>query len=98
MIFRGAPHLIISYVEKPSTSYAPNEDATIALTTLELLCQKDHVGTFWAGFFKDACADPLVRKMLGIENCTVYSCMCIGKSGVQFMRLAPREDVEIKFI
>ena len=98
MIFRGAPHLIISYVEKPSTAYPPNEDAVIALTTLELLCQKDQVGTFWAGFFKDACVDPMIRNLLGIEHCTVYSCMCMGKSGVHFKRPAPREDVEMKFI
>ena len=90
--------MIVSYVEKPSTSYGPDEDSTIALATLELLCQKDGVGTFWCGFLKCACAAPQVRAILGIENCTVYSCMGIGKSGVTFARPAPREDVEVKFI
>ena len=35
---------------------------------------------------------------MGIESSVVYSCMCLGKSGVTFVRPAPREDVIMKFI
>ena len=38
VLFRDAPHLIVSYVESITNGYNPIEDAAIALTTLELLC------------------------------------------------------------
>jgi len=90
IIFRGAPHLLIT--SAPKESPCPAQDTLIALTTFQLLAHCHGLGTVWDGLFMMAyslCPDLAGR--LGIpESHLVGYAMAFGKPAVTYHRLVQR--------
>ncbi len=87
VIFRGAPHLLITSV--PPNVPSPMPDCLIAMSYFELFAQSLGVGTVWCGLAKWAFDDllPESRIRLGIppEHVIGYS-MLFGKPAVHYTR------------
>lgn len=87
VIFRGAPHLLVTSVPKSVAS--PMPDCLIALSYFELFAQANGVGTVWNGLAKWAINDllPETRKRLGIpDDHLIGYAMSFGKPAVHFAR------------
>jgi nitroreductase/NAD-dependent dihydropyrimidine dehydrogenase PreA subunit len=87
VIFRGAPHLLITSVPKNVASPLP--DGMIALAYFELFAQSNGVGTVWNGLAKWAINDlvPETRQRLGIpDDHLIGYVMAFGKPAVHFTR------------
>lgn len=87
IIFRGAPHLLITSVPKHVPSPLP--DCLIALSYFELFAQANGVGTVWNGLAKWAINDllPETRHYLGIpDDHLIGYVMAFGKPAVHYAR------------
>ena len=87
IIFRGAPHLVIT--SAPRKVPTPEPDCLIALSYLELFAQANGVGTVWNGLAKWAINDlvPDTRHLLGIpDNHLIGYVMAFGKPAVHYFR------------
>jgi nitroreductase/NAD-dependent dihydropyrimidine dehydrogenase PreA subunit len=95
VVFRGAPHLVITHL--PADSILPAVDSTIALTYLELASWAFGLGTCWAGFLMMAASNnPMVEKHLGIpEGHRLCGALMLGYPGVHYQRIPPRKQREI---
>lgn len=90
VIFRGAPHLLIT--SAPAEVTCPAQDTIIALTTFELIAQARGVGTVWDGICMMALAAcPEVATKLGIPaNHTLGYAMAFGWPAVAYHRTVQR--------
>lgn len=90
VIFRGAPHLLIT--SAPNASPCPAQDTLIALTTFQLLAHSHGLGTVWDGLFMMAfslCPD--LGERLGIpESHLVGYAMAFGNPAVTYQRTVQR--------
>ncbi len=87
VIFRGAPHLLITSVPKNVPSPLP--DCLIAMSYFELFAQANGVGTVWNGLAKWAINDLLPETRLRLcipEDHLIGYCMAFGKPAVHFAR------------
>lgn len=91
VLFRGAPHCLI--VSAPKDAPTPVQDATIALTTLDLYAQAQGIGTLWNGIAKIAMTDlvPEIRERFYIpEDHDICYVMCFGHPAVRYKQLVSR--------
>ena len=90
LIFRGAPHLLITSAPKETPS--PAQDTLIALTTFQLMAHARGVGTVWNGMVMMAlavCSGLAAR--LGIpENHMLGYAMVFGEPSVEYHRTVQR--------
>jgi len=87
IIFRGAPHLLIT--STPMKVPTPEPDCLIALSYFELFAQNNGVGTLWNGLAKWAINDllPETRQFLGIpDDHMIGYAMVFGYPDVHFVR------------
>ena len=90
IIFRGAPHLLIT--SAPADSPCPAQDTIIAMTTFQLIAHAHGVGTVWDGICMMALANcPEVYARLGIPaNHTLGYAMAFGLPAVEYHRTVQR--------
>lgn len=90
VLFRGAPHLLIT--SAPADVTCPAQDTIIALTTFELIAQARGLGTVWDGICMMALAAcPEVVGQLGIPaNHTLGYAMAFGLPAVEYHRTVQR--------
>lgn len=89
VIFRGAPHLLVTSVPKNVASPLP--DCLIAMSYFELFAQANGIGTVWNGLAKWAISDllPETRKTLGIpDDHLIGYAMTFGLPAVSYARTA----------
>jgi nitroreductase len=86
ILFRGAPHLLVT--SAPKNSPSPTADCFIAMSYFELYGQTQGVGTVWDGLLKWTMDMlPELQKTLGIpEDHQVGYAMAFGKPAVRFTR------------
>ena len=98
IIFRGAPHLLIT--SAPRSSHCPAQDTMIALTTFQLISHVHGLGTVWDGLFMmvlSLCPDLLAR--LGIpEQHLVGYAMAFGWPAVEYHRTVQRAPAEVNVV
>lgn len=98
IIFRGAPHLLLT--SAPKDSPCPVQDTHIALTTFQLLAQAHGVGTVWDGMFMmvlAVCPDLTTR--LGIpENHLLGYAMAFGEPAVEYHRTVQRGPARVNVV
>ncbi len=96
VIFRGAPHLLITSVPRDVPS--PMPDCIITMAYFELFAQASGVGTAWNGLAKWAMFDlvPETRQYLGIpEDHQIGYAMSFGLPAVQYTRTVQRKPAMV---
>ncbi len=91
--FKGAPLVIV-------VSSKSDINAGLASSYMELMAYSLGLGVLYSGFFV-ACAklSGRLRNMLQLpEDHKVVSCMVIGYPDVEYQRIAPRKDVQVKVL
>jgi len=85
-IFRWAPHLLVASAARESAS--PEQDAIIALSYFEIVCQSVGIGTLWNGMVKMTMTlVPELREMLAVPRDHQFGfAMSFGKPAVHYMR------------
>ncbi len=85
-IFRWAPHLLVASAARESA--APEQDAIIALSYFEIVCQSAGIGTLWNGMVKMTMTlVPELREMLGVpRDHQIGFAMSFGKPAVHYAR------------
>ncbi len=98
MLFRGAPHLLIT--SAPSDTPCPVQDTHIALATFQLIAYANGVGTVWDGLFMMALAVcPEVMDRLGIpDNHTIGYAMAFGEPAVEYHRTVQRGPAQVNVV
>ncbi|MBA3007537.1 MAG: nitroreductase family protein [Proteobacteria bacterium] len=98
IIFRGAPHLLIT--SAPKDSHCPAQDTLIALTTFQMIAHAHGLGTVWDGLFMMAlslCPDLAAR--LGIpEQHLVGYAMAFGWPAVEYHRNVQRAPAQVNVV
>jgi nitroreductase/NAD-dependent dihydropyrimidine dehydrogenase PreA subunit len=87
VIFRNAPHLIITSAPKNNTF--PVIDSSIASTYFDLLANSYGIGTLWDGFAKYVFEDvaPELKSLIGIpENHEIATVLLFGIPAVKYAR------------
>lgn len=86
ILFRGAPHLLVT--SAPKNSPSPVADCFIAMAYFELFAQTQGVGTVWDGLFKWTMDMlPELKKTLAIpEDHLIGYAMAFGYPAVRFTR------------
>lgn len=98
IIFRGAPHLLIT--SAPTASPCAPQDALIALTTFQLLAHAHGLGTVWDGMFMMAlslCPDLAGRLGIPDEHLVGYA-MAFGKPAVTYPRAVQRSPALVNWV
>ncbi len=99
IIFRDAPHLLITSAPKNGTE--PMTDCDIAATYFELLTASHGLGTMWDGFAKYVFVDiaPEIKATIGIpDDHEIGTVQLFGKPAVKFARSIQNDNPEIKRI
>jgi nitroreductase len=98
IIFRGAPHLLIT--SAPKDAPCPVQDTHIALTTFQLMAHAHDVGTLWDGMVMMALSlIPDLAARLGIpENHTVGYAMVFGEPAVEYHRTVQRGPASVNVV
>jgi len=98
VIFRGAPHLLIT--SAPKGSPCPVQDTHIALTTFQLMAHARGVGTVWDGMFMMALSLlPDLGARLGIpEDHLVGYAMAFGEPAVEYHRTVQRGKAMVNVV
>lgn len=99
VIFRNAPHLLIT--SAPKGSSAPFADCCIAMSYFELLANSSEIGTLWNGFARNAFEElvPELKQVLGIpDDHQVAAVLLFGKSAVKFARSIQNDNPKIKTV
>ncbi|MFH2122218.1 MAG: nitroreductase family protein [Pseudomonadota bacterium] len=98
IIFRGAPHLLIT--SAPKASPCPAQDTLIALTTFQMIAHAHGLGTVWDGMFMmvlSLCPDLVER--LGIpEQHLIGYAMVFGWPAVEYHRTVQRGSARINVV
>ncbi|KAL7719962.1 4Fe-4S ferredoxin-type domain-containing protein [Entamoeba marina] len=97
IIGRGAPHMIVAYVESTCEMWGV-DDASIALSEIELYATSKGYGSFWCGFLKIILSDPNMMEFIGLKDKKCCGCLGMGIPAVHFSREVPRKDVDISFM
>lgn len=96
ILFRNAPHLVVTSSPKKSTTPVP--DSIIALTYFELFAQSLGVGTLWNAFLKwtiDELA-PELKLSLGIPEDHLFGyAMVFGKPAIEYKRTIAKGPANI---
>lgn len=90
LIFRGAPHLLIT--SAPKTSPCAAQDALIAMTTFQMIAHVHGLGTVWDGRFMmllPLCPDLAGRLGIPDEHVMGYA-MAFGWPAVEYYRTVQR--------
>ena len=98
ILFRGAPHLVITSSPEPGPS--PVADPHIALAYFELMAQSMGIGTVWDGLAKMAMQMiPDMFKRLGIpEDHYIGYAMAFGKPAVKYQRTIERGPANVNTV
>ncbi|MFC1844087.1 nitroreductase family protein [Thermodesulfobacteriota bacterium] len=98
IIFRGAPHLLIT--SAPKDAPCPAQDTLIALTTFQLMAHARGVGTVWDGIFMMVLAViPDLASRIGIpEDHIVGYAMVFGEPAVEYHRTVQRGPARFNII
>ncbi|KAL7719983.1 4Fe-4S ferredoxin-type domain-containing protein [Entamoeba marina] len=96
LIGRGAPHMIIAYIDENS-KYG-TEDANIMLSEIELTAVFKGYGTFWCGFLKALLSVPGAMDIVGLKGMKCMQCLGLGVPAIHYHREVPRKDVDITII
>lgn len=98
IIFRGAPHLLLT--SAPKNSPCPVQDAHIALATFQLIAHARGVGTVWDGLFMMALALlPDLASRLGIpEDHLLGYAMVFGEPAVEYHRTVQRGPARVNVV
>ena len=98
IIFKGAPHLLITSAPKETPS--PAQDTLIALTTFQLMAHTHGIGTVWNGMVMMAlavCSGLAAR--LGIpENHMLGYAMTFGEPAVEYHRTVQRGPASVNIV
>lgn len=98
IVFRGAPHLLIT--SAPKASPCPAQDTLIALTTFQMIAHAHGLGTVWDGIFMMALGFcPELAGRLGIpEQHLVGYAMVFGWPAVEYHRTVQRTPAQINVV
>jgi nitroreductase len=98
IIFRSAPHLLIT--SGPKDSPSPAQDTIIALTTFQMLAHARGLGTLWDGMVVLAItALPGLAARLGIpEDHLLGYAMAFGKPAVEYYRTVQRGPANVNVV
>ena len=98
MIFRGAPHLLIT--SAPKNSPCPVQDTHIALTTFQLMAHARGVGTLWDGMVMMALAlwPGLAAKLAIPPDHIVGYAMVFGEPAVEYHRTVQRGPARVNVV
>jgi len=98
IIFRGAPHLLIT--SAPKDAPCPAQDTIIALSTFQLMAHARGVGTVWDGIFMMALAViPGLASRIGIpEDHMVGYAMVFGEPAVEYHRTVQRGPARVNVV
>ena len=98
IIFRGAPHLLIT--SAPKDSPCPVQDTHIALTTFQLMAHARGIGTLWDGMVMMAISlIPGLTARLGIpEDHTIGYAMIFGEPAVEYHRTVQRGPANVNVV
>lgn len=98
MIFRGAPHLLIT--SAPQHAPSPAQDTLIALTTFQLMAHARAVGTVWDGMVMMALSVcPGLTSRLGIpEDHHLGYAMVFGEPAVEYHRTVQRGPADVNVV
>ncbi len=98
IIFRGAPHLLIT--SAPKTAPCPTQDALIALTTFQLMAHARGVGTVWDGIFMmvlSLCSGLETRLGIPTDHVVGYA-MVFGEPAVEYHRTVQRGPARVHVV
>lgn len=96
ILFRGAPHLLVTSV--PKSCSTPVADGIITLSYFELYAQSMGVGALWNGFtmWVISTVVPALRQRLGIpEDHEIGYVISFGKPAVSYQRTVENDGAEI---
>jgi len=98
IIFRGAPHLLIT--SAPKTSPCPVQDTHIALATFQLMAHARGVGTLWDGLFMIVISlMPELTGRLGIPDDHMLGyAMAFGEPAVEYHRTVQRGPARVNVV
>lgn len=98
IIFRGAPHLLIT--SAPKNSPCPVQDTHIALTTFQLMAHARGIGTLWDGMVMMAISlIPGLAARLGIpEDHSIGYAMIFGEPAVEYHRTVQRGPASVNVV
>ena len=98
IIFRSAPHLLIT--SGPKDSPSPAQDTIIALTTFQMMAHARGLGTLWDGMVVLAItALPGLAARLGIpEDHLLGYAMAFGKPAVEYYRTVQRGPANVNVV
>lgn len=91
--FKGAPLVIV-------VSSKSNINAGLASAYMELMAESLGLGVLYSGFFQmSTVLSHKIRKMLQLpRGHKVVSCLVIGYPNVEYKRIAPRKDINLKIL
>jgi nitroreductase/NAD-dependent dihydropyrimidine dehydrogenase PreA subunit len=98
IVFRGAPHLLIT--SAPKASPCPAQDTLIALTTFQMMAHAHGLGTVWDGIFMMAlslCPDLAGRLGIPAENLVGYA-MVFGWPAMEYHRAVQRGPAQVNVV
>lgn len=97
-LFWNAPAMLIVHAKR-KISTAP-ADASIALSSSELLAASMGLGTCWAGYFQYAANHyPPLRELLQLpEEHAVLGAVLIGYPSVRYQRIPPRPAASVRWL
>ena len=98
IIFRGAPHLLLT--SAPKNSPCPVQDTHIALATFQLMAHARGVGTVWDGLFMIVLSlMPALAARLGIPDDHMLGyAMVFGEPAVEYHRTVQRGPARVNVV
>jgi nitroreductase len=98
IIFRGAPHLLLT--SAPKNSPCPVQDTHIALATFQLMAHARGVGTVWDGLFMMVLSLlPDLSRRLGIpDDHMIGYAMAFGEPAVDYHRTVQRGPAQVNVV
>lgn len=98
ILLRNAPVLVAAHA--PESSYRPEVDCSIALTSLELAAPGLGLGACWAGFFMNAAvAYPPLRERLALpEGHKVFGALMLGYPKYRYKFIPPRRELRVGWL
>jgi nitroreductase/NAD-dependent dihydropyrimidine dehydrogenase PreA subunit len=98
IIFRGAPHLLIT--SAPKASHCPAQDTLIALSTFQMIAHAHGLGTVWDGLFMmvlSLCPDLAERLGIPDDHLIGYA-MAFGQPAVEYHRTVQRAPAQVNVV
>lgn len=95
-ILRGAKQAIFAYTPT-AWAWGP-QDASAALSYLELSLHSRGVGTCWAGIVKNALASGQVSALPVPADCTVHGGLMLGYPDINYARVPVRKAVRLQIV